>query len=353
MYDLIVIGAGPAGSFAAYKSASRGLKTLLIEKEHLPRRKACGGVVGRNTLSKLDRGIFDILEAKGEFNDIFFNYRRIRSLERDEYFFKRERFDYFITRMAMDAGAEVVDSCPVTNVMNRQDGVIVNTAHLQYKSRLLIGADGVYSTVGRSMGLVHDARRKYAAIVACVESEGCEDLLGNGDCNNTYFFYDLMGFAWLIPNKKSMNVGMGALKRKSAGLRHKFSLFCKVLGISCPPVKGHMIPYTVLDKFQSGRVMLVGDAAGFVNAWTGAGIGSSIYSAEKAVETCLEMIEEDDFSEDASARYPGRCRSIIRSLRFRSRLVEILDDKTPPDFELPEIAESLVRQLSAIASLSL
>ncbi len=83
------------------------------------------------------------------------------------------------------------------------------------------------------------------------------------------------------------------------------------------------------------------------------GIPPAIYSAEKAAETCLEMIKNDDFSEKASRRYPSRCRSAFRNLRFRTKLVEILDSDTPSDFELPGIAESLVRRLSAVASQSL
>ncbi|MCK4366671.1 MAG: geranylgeranyl reductase family protein [Thermoplasmata archaeon] len=353
MYDVIVVGAGPAGSYAAYKSASSGLETLLIEKDRLPRWKACGGIVDGRTLSKLDRGIFDAVEAKGSFTNVFYNSKRIQALERDDYFFKREKFDYFITKMAMDAGVEVVDSCPVTDVTNRPEGVAVRTAHMELKSRLLIGADGVHSTVGKSIGLVHNHSRMYAAMVASVGLQSYENLLGEGDHSNMYFFEDLLGFAWLIPNKESVNIGIGALTRKSRGLRGKFERFCAGIDIPCPKVHGHMIPYKLLEKIQSGRVMLVGDAAGFVNAWTGGGIPPGIYSAEKAAETCLEMIENDDFSEKASRRYPSRCRSAFRNLRFRTKLVEILDSDTPSDFELPGIAKSLVRRLSAVASQSL
>lgn len=353
MYDLIVVGAGPAGSFAAFKSASRGLTTLLIEKEQLPRQKPCGGVVDRETLAKLDHHIYDHLEAKSKFNNIFYNYRRIRTLKGDEYFFKRDRFDYFITKMAMDAGAEVVDSCEVMGVANYPDEVVVQTPHMEYKAKTLIGADGVHSIVGKNVGLVHDSKKKYAAVVADVQVDNVGELLGKGDHNNTYFFDNLLGFAWLIPNKKSVNIGMGALMRKSAGLRDKFQSFCGELRIPSPRVDGHMIPYSVLDRIQDGRILLVGDAAGFVNAWTGGGIGPGVFSAEKAVETCLEMVENDDFGERMSQRYPQRCKSEMRNLRFRSKLIEILDEKTPSSFELPGIAESFVRRLSAIASLSL
>lgn len=352
MYDLIVVGAGPAGSFAAFKSATSGLKTLLIEREMLPRDKPCGGVVDGKTLSNLDKGVFDIVEAKGSSKEVLYNYHRIRTLDCEEYFFKRDRFDYFITKMAMDAGSEVIDSCPVTGVAAGPEGVAVQTPHMEHRGKMLIGADGVYSLVGGSAGLTHDHKMKYAAIVADMKMD-YSNLLGTGDYSQMHFFEDLIGFAWMIPNRDSLNVGMGATMRKSSGLRRKFDTFCKKIGIRTPKVLGHMIPYTVLDKFQAGRILLVGDAAGFVNPWTGGGIATGIYSAQMAVETCLDMISSDDFTEEASQAYPRRCRSVIRNLKFRTRLIRVLDETTPADFELPVIAEPVVRRLCGMASLRL
>ncbi|MFQ5885275.1 MAG: hypothetical protein ACE5IO_09270 [Thermoplasmata archaeon] len=97
--------------------------------------------------------------------------------------------------------------------------------------------------------------------------------------------------------------------------------------------------------------IIVGSAADIVNARTVGG-GPGTLSSVKAVDTCLELIESGDWSQEASERYPGRCRSTIRELRFGGRFIGLLEEKTSFDFGPRRIAESLVR-MSAIASLSL
>lgn len=353
MHDVIVVGAGPAGSFAAYRCSSLGLDTLLLEKEKLPRAKACGGAAGADVVSYLGKEVMDVVEREGKGNHLFFDYKKMRVLDKPKLFFRRERFDFFITQLAESAGCKVEDGKRVVSVSVGEDGVRVRTKGESHSSKIVIGGDGAYSVVGNSVGLVHEKERQYAALRSQIDMPDSEidSLLDIRDetHGNTYFFSDLLGFAWLIPNRDSINAGIGALVRKSINLKGKYKEFVNHFGLDEKvPTKGHLIPYRPLDRVYSERVCLVGDAGGFVNPWNGCGIDLGIESSEKAAEICKKAIEENDFSLVSMSRYQGLLETQIRTLRLRSNVVGLLDDITPSDFTMPTIGQTFVKHLSRL-----
>ncbi|UCD92928.1 MAG: geranylgeranyl reductase family protein [Methanobacteriota archaeon] len=354
MHDIIVVGAGPAGSYAAYKCASYGLDTLLVERTRLPRAKACGGAIGTDTVSHLGKDVMDVVERLGYENRLYFDYKLINVLKKPKFFVRRRAFDYYITQMAEGAGFKVEDGKSVKAVVIKKDGVEVRTKEATNKSRIVIGGDGMPSTVGKSVGLMQDNDRVYLAFRSQIDLPDSEidtllEIEGEAN-NNTYFFSDFLGFCWLIPNRNSINVGIGALIRKSNKIREKVTEFVRHFNLEeNAPIKGHLIPYRPLDKIYSERVCLVGDAGGFVNPWNGCGIDLGIESSEKAAETCKLAVEENDFSESSLSRYQKSLNKQLRSLRFRSGILGLLDDLTPTDFSMPPIGESFVRQLSKLA----
>lgn len=354
MHDVIVVGAGPAGSFAAYACSSFGLDTLLLDKHKLPRNKACGGASGRGIESYCGKEILDIVEREGSGDELYFDYRKIGELEREKLFFKREKLDYYISRMAEDAGCKIKDGTEVVSISMGEDGARVLTKRESYHSQIVIGGDGANSVVGRSVGLVNERRRHYAAIRSEIDARETENDtlvdIQEGIRQHTYFFSDLLGFAWLIPNKDCLNVGMGVLFEKAEHLKGKFKTFLTHLGLDEEsPMKGQLIPYRPLDKIYSERILLVGDAGGFVDPWTGCGIELGIESAESAAKTCKRAFDKSDFSELSMSRYQDSLRPTLRNLRFRSKAISLLDNLTPKDFVMTTLGEVFVKHLSKLA----
>ncbi len=354
MRDVIVVGAGPAGSYAAYACSSLGLDTLLLDKHGLPREKACGGVAGKDLISYCGRELLDIVEKESEGSQLYYDHDHIGFLEKEKLFFKREKLDYFITQMAEEAGCEIDDRTNVTRVSIHDDGAKVATEKEMLKSRILIGADGTYSVVRKSLGFALDRRRHYAAIRTRVDLRKTrnDDLreIGEGSHQHTHFFSDLLGFAWLIPNNECLNIGMGAMLEKCGDLRERFETFLAHFDLERnSSTKGHLIPYRPLDKVYSERTLLVGDAGGFVNPWTGCGINLSVESAKNAGEVCRMVVDEGDFSEKSMSRYQEIMGPTLTRLRFRSNAISLLDNMTPSNFVMKALGEVFVKRLSRFA----
>ncbi|MEA3255385.1 MAG: FAD-dependent monooxygenase [Candidatus Altiarchaeota archaeon] len=109
-YDVVVVGAGPAGATAGRGCALKGFNTLILEKERLPRYKPCGGAVSTKALSLLDFKIRDELIEK-ECYGIRFHYGKYVIEARKPYklaiFTSRDKFDMYLAEKAIDAGAEL------------------------------------------------------------------------------------------------------------------------------------------------------------------------------------------------------------------------------------------------------
>jgi flavin-dependent dehydrogenase len=127
-YDVIVVGAGPGGSTAARFCAQGGLKTLLIEKERMPRYKACGGCLSLKTVHLLGFDVNPVLE-----NTIYhakFTYRLkdsfyLKSTQPMAFMVMRDRFDQFLVKKALEKGAGILEGVSVVGVKGESDGVEV------------------------------------------------------------------------------------------------------------------------------------------------------------------------------------------------------------------------------------
>src|SRR3989304_3750670 len=145
MYDLIVVGAGPAGASAARTAAQHGLKTLLIEKDQVPRNKLCGGGVTPKVLAKLDFKLPDeLIECKAKATRMHvgesqYHFEADRTIV---YMTSRSKFDAFLADKAVEAGAELRAPNPVYRIQITKSHVEVKTPNGSFSSKILIGADG-------------------------------------------------------------------------------------------------------------------------------------------------------------------------------------------------------------------
>ena len=305
--DVIVVGAGPAGSTAAKLLAGRGYSVLLIDRSNFPRHKTCASWINRLAFERfayLQNSLAELVE--NPFYGVAFYDRAVereaRYLESrpSGYLSLRSKFDDGLRRIAVDAGARFLGGCAVDDVVEQRDGVQVRLADgRELAARVLIGADGASSRVAVQAGL----RKGWAPgdYVLCANTdipfppERITAFYGKRFPFRVFLEYGrVQGYGWVFPKKQHVCVGIGALLKEGRSIRPLYREFFQTLRrrnqipadlpegrvyFDIDPVGGvYRIPSLV-----RGRVMLTGDAAGFVSGSTGEGIYPAMVSAEVAV----------------------------------------------------------------------
>ena len=307
-YNVIVVGAGPAGATAARNCAKGGLKTLLLEKEEVPREKRCGGGISSGTLKELD---FELPEDIVERRCV--GMRAIQGKVKNEVrvshcvatMVTRSKFDAFLIEKAVESGAKLQQKEPCLSVKVTGDGVKVTTSSGEYSADAVIGADGVYSVVAKSFRPPFSQEELRYCIVADVpmEKEKLDKFLP--DMVELHYGYIDMGYAWLFPKKDYIAAGVAGAFTQAKGLKEKFKGFLKLHGFDeNVQFKGCLIP---ISKFKndsySDRIILTGDAAGFVDCFSGEGIRFAVASGKYAAGTLIKARKENDFSKEFLKNY--------------------------------------------------
>lgn len=350
---MIVVGAGPSGSHAAMRCAELGLDVLLLDSERFPRDKACGGIVGESVIGLIGKEAVSVMECDGMGNDLFFNWKFIGSLERHQYFLKRRKFDHYMVKRAVAAGAEFKECTRAAGLTVTADTAVVHTTSGDFQSNLVVGADGTNSVIGKSVGLSHrEDVARYVSLKAEVDvSHEKARELGVEEPNRqrTLFFSDLVGFAWIVPNNGSVNVGYGSTMSKAKNLKERFHAFLGKLGLAPQFERGSQIPYSPTKKVYADRVLLTGDAGGFVDPWTGCGIEEGIAASERAAVVCKRAVDSQDFSSATLSLYQELCRDTIKRLAWRAGWVKTLDQLIPGHSDLPFWVEYMVLKFATLA----
>jgi len=304
--DVIVVGAGPGGSTAAKLLADRGISVLLIDRSNFPRHKTCASWINRlafERFSYLKNSLSDLVE--NSFYGVAFYDRAIereaRYLESrpSGYLSLRSKFDDGLRRIAMEAGARFIGGCALADLFEERDGVRVRLEDgREMTGRVLIGADGASSRVAARSGL----RKGWSPgdYVLCANTdvpfpaERISAFYGERFPFRVFLEYKaIQGYGWVFPKRHHVCIGIGALLKDGRSIRPLFREFVQALRdrkhipddlpedkvyFDLDPVGGvYRIPSLV-----RGRVMLVGDAAGFVSGSTGEGIYPAMVSAEVA-----------------------------------------------------------------------
>jgi len=297
VYDVIIVGAGPAGSVTAYSCANAGLHTLLIDKARFPRDKPCGGglslrsmdalhLAGIQVPTELIERVISRAELMGPDRIPF----HINAPKPFGYITNRDQFDAYLAEQAVGAGADFIDGCELSNFEIHHNVIRCQTTQGEYEGIYLVGADGAATKVGRIAGLQPPMRADEVGIALEVNAPIPDHAWGtNVDPSMIYlWFLDIpYGYFWAFPREHSLSLGVGGmaggLSRVPALLRGCIRLFQKRMGFSSLPlekIRGHMLPVFPLRSkgFTGQRILLVGDAAGFVDTFTGQGICYAIES---------------------------------------------------------------------------
>ncbi|MFW9934841.1 MAG: NAD(P)/FAD-dependent oxidoreductase [Candidatus Thorarchaeota archaeon] len=321
VYDVIVIGAGPAGSIAAYRCANAGLNTLLLEKAKFPRVKPCGGAVSVRSLTALahvglqvpssviEQKIFGFHLMGPEMKP--FEYRSNRLLA---YTVQRAKFDNYLANQATKAGAEFIQDCALTGLEQHQNYVRCETEKGSFEGQLVIGADGATSTVGRLVELRQARKPNEIGIAVEVDVPIAANLWSKGLDPSLLLMWFLNipdGYFWVFPRRHSLSLGVGGIAGKLGNvprlLRGLSNMFCEQYDL--PPLnlqkfRGHLLPvFESLIPLTAHRVLLVGDAAGFIDAFSGQGICYALESGIIGAQTAFRIIKQSQNLSTASLQY--------------------------------------------------
>ncbi len=327
MYNVIVIGGGPAGSSAARKASSLGLKTLLVEKENFPRYKPCGGAVSEAALSYLGFQIPSaILERDILGIRIIYKGKKFEKYapQRIGILVDRKVFDDYLLKMARKSGAEIIMGERVVDFADKKDRVIITTEKGEYEAHFLIIAEGAH---GNLQYRVREKPRKDEYAISFMAEIKEDDDKINDHLDNIIEVHTgmlKMGFGWVFPHRGYYSVGIAGLAKYLDNPKKKIREFLNLLDFpDRHPIISHLIPAGgIKRRLTTPRVMVVGDAAGFVDSFYGEGISYAIRSGQIASETISKMMERgssftlDDYSSFVENEFEKNLRYSLLMSKF-------------------------------------
>lgn len=374
-YDVIVVGAGPAGSSAAKTAATKGLKVLLLEKNPAPGMKVCAGGIRPSVVRHLD--IDDVvIEREIEsfrFVSPWLNEAIVDLKPQKAYTVYRKKFDRWLAEMAVSRGAELKLNTEVLDV-SVGDEVTVSastrgrTKH--YGCTVLIAADGANSRITRKFGIIENTPKFNRDMMVCKQYEMA---LGNSqidsliDGHMEFYFSKLIaynGYGWIFPKDNAVTVGVGQAASARTNVSERLDYFVKKHPLAKKKLKNAKItstgsaclPFHGFSKKPYAKgILAAGDCAGFVMPFTGEGIYYAIRSGEFAAEVAADAHSCWDNSERALRRYKELCDAAFGAdlmlemwvhsnfsgygNRRRELLVELLKNES-------ELSEAMVNMFS-------
>lgn len=296
LYDVIIVGAGPAGATLGYELARKGVEVLILEKERLPRYKPCAGGITVKTLKLLDFDISSVAHQIVYGAKVTYKDNREFTKWYDKpliYMVMRDEFDYLLVQRAQEAGAVVTDNQRVYQLQVNHQGVEVVIANDTFKAEILVGADGANSIVAKSLGL-----RKGIELGIGIEAEISvprEKLIKWDSLMGLDLGHISGGYGWIFPKKDHLSTGIGGSLCQAKRLKPGYQrvLASQDLGsYEIIKLKSHFLPVRKNGAaIQWERSLLLGDAAGLVDPLTGEGIYYAIKSGQLAapiITRCLQ-----------------------------------------------------------------
>ncbi|MFE5858495.1 MULTISPECIES: geranylgeranyl reductase family protein [unclassified Streptomyces] len=305
VWDVVVVGAGPAGASAAYAAAVAGRQVLLLEKAELPRYKTCGGGIIGPSRDSLPPGFELPFRDRVHAVTFSLNGRLTRTRRSKKMLFgliNRPEFDAQLVEHAQKAGAELRTGVTVSRVEqhgpavpDRRTVAVVTSDGETILARAVVGADGSASRIGAHVGVKLDQVDLGLEAEIPVPDSVAEDWAGRvlidwGPMPGSY--------GWVFPKGKTLTVGVISARGEGAATKRYLEDFIARLGLAGfePAISsGHLTRCRSDDSpLSRGRVLVCGDAAGLLEPWTREGISFALRSGRLAGEWAVRISEAHD-----------------------------------------------------------
>lgn len=351
IYEVAIVGAGPAGATCAYYLAEKGIAVLLIDKETFPRRKICGDAITVRAQHHLERmGVLqEVLgENKGHWaakggivGPSGIHYYGDSTNVDDEHLviaIKRQIMDEKIVRVAEEAGAKLIENYFVKDVHfssehNHWTLHANDESNQSLKAKVLVVADGAASRIARSLGLV--AAPPQATCSSVYVKAGTHEFQQDGVCYYPPTLVpgycalfkeadgDLVYCCYIIPGGKAEKSDLRELHHE---FLENYSYIRDALGPNAEieKMKAAPIRFGGISKSYGDHLLILGDAAGQIDPLTGEGIQYALDAAEIAAETIALGKEKNNYSEQILKKYQKKwMKSFGKDFKWSSRMVKV------------------------------
>ena len=302
MFDYAIIGAGPAGSMAAWQLAKKGYKVIVFEEHrHIGLPVKCAGLVSEHVIKIHNDGIIN--EIKGAIVNFAGKEIIIGGDKTHAYVIDRHIFDKSLAEKAMAEGVKFILGKRVRDIIEREKEFEIEGI----KARYVIGSDGPLSITAKQfkMGEINffNAIQGYGR---GIDDEFVRVYIGNKIAPGF--------FAWIVPADKT-RIGLATVEK---GIRVYFNSFLKKVGIEAKEIFAALIPFG-MRKLHRGNIALIGDAAGQVKATSGGGIYAALTAA-------ITISNARNFEEYEKEYMKGFGKEIKRTILMR-KIMNTFNDK--------------------------
>ncbi|MCE8422785.1 MAG: NAD(P)/FAD-dependent oxidoreductase [Candidatus Methanoperedens sp.] len=354
-YDVIVVGAGPAGSITAQTVAEKGYDVLLIEKrQEIGDPVRCAEGCSKDTVSPFIDLDPRWISAEVEGARVFAPDGTLIPMGKDSnkpgIVLERKIFDRALAQNASKSGAEVVVKTSALGLLKKNGSITGIRARsfgeeMDIRSKIVVGADGIESKVGRWAGI--DTTLELKDIETCaqflmtdidIDPDFCDFFVGNNIAPG--------GYAWVFPKGNKMaNVGIGVVGSRTNEMKpidclNKFVKERFPEGKAIELIVGGVPLSRPIERTVGNGILLVGDAARQSDPITGGGIYNSLRCAKIAGDVIAEAFSMKDYSRNTLNKYEKEWRETIgKSIEKNYRIKELFMKMT--DKQLNDLARSL------------
>ncbi len=331
MLDVVITGAGPAGARSACLCARAGLRTLLVERDILPRDKCCAGGLLERAAALLDDPIPETVIER-EINTVSIVHSTFREEfelpHRAAVTVRRSAFDAYLVDMAVKAGAELWAPSRISRVRESTDGVELTIDGRAVNTKALIIAEGATSRTASSLfGPYHGRDQGIGMAMTCQlqrDPGGHMEFHFLGTPIDRFpitFKFPLNG--WMFATRGGANIGVAGKELSAVtyrkGMEHMRTVVEERYGsISDAHISAHPIPMRMRHRLHTRRCLLVGDAAGLTSPMSGEGMTNALKSAYLASRAVEDMVEGTGSLKSYRSNVKAEILPILRASRFIS-----------------------------------